>query len=59
MECCVEVHMTAHTLTHDARRRIASRSGLVQLGWPHFWLLAGILAGMLGLVALVFFARLS
>ena len=51
--------MTAHTLTHDARRRTESRGGLVQLGWPHFWLLAGILAGMLGLVALVFFARLS
>lgn len=51
--------MTAHSLTHhDARRRRASGTGLVQLGWPHFWLLAGILAGMLGLVALVFFARL-
>jgi hypothetical protein len=30
--------------------------GLTRLGWPHFWLLSGILGGMLGLVALVFFA---
>jgi hypothetical protein len=31
---------------------------LLQLGWPHFWLLIGILGGMLALVALVFFAHL-
>jgi hypothetical protein len=55
--------MTAHSLTQGGGRRSparsARRSGLLQLGWPHFWLLTGILAGMLALVALVFFARLS
>ena len=52
--------MTPHTLVHDeARRPLArrsSRSMLVQLGWPHFWLLTSILGGMLALVALVGFA---
>jgi hypothetical protein len=49
--------MTAHTLVREEVRRRASRT-LVQLGWPQFWLLGAILAGMLGLVALVFFAGL-
>jgi hypothetical protein len=31
---------------------------LLRLGWPHFWLLAGILGGMVALVTLVFFAYL-
>jgi hypothetical protein len=54
--------VTAHSLTHlEAQKppvRRAGRNGLVGLGWPHFWLLAGILGGMLALVALVFFAAL-
>jgi hypothetical protein len=54
--------MTTHSLTHgEARKspvRRAGRNGLLQLGWPHFWLLAAILGGMLALVALVFFADL-
>jgi hypothetical protein len=54
--------MAAHSLTHQealkARGRSARRNGLVGLGWPHFWLLAAILGGMLALVALVFFAAL-
>ena len=53
--------MTAHSLTHQESRQSrlhrASRNGLLQLGWFHFWLLAAILGGMLALVALVFFAR--
>ena len=52
--------MAAHSLTHQeavkSTARSARRNGLVGLGWPHFWLLAGILGGMLALVALVFFA---
>jgi hypothetical protein len=52
--------VSAHGLTHqEARRpaaRQASRNGLLQLGWPHYWMLTGILGGMLALVALVFFA---
>jgi hypothetical protein len=36
-----------------------SRNGLVQLGWPHFWLLAGVLGGTLALVALVFFISIA
>jgi hypothetical protein len=36
-----------------------SGNGLVALGQPQFWLLSGILAFMLALVALIFFAYLS
>jgi hypothetical protein len=50
--------MTAHSLIHQDRVRRANRNGLLKLGWLHFWLLSAILAGMLGLVALVFFAAL-
>ena len=54
--------MAAHSLTHQealkAPARSVRRNGLVGLGWPHFWLLAAILGGMLALVALVFFAAL-
>ena len=55
--------MTAHSLTHQeaarppARRSV--RNGLVRLGWPHFWLLAAVLGGMLALVGLVFFIALA
>lgn len=35
------------------------RNGLLQLGWPHFWLLIGILGGMLALAAVVMSAYLS
>lgn len=30
------------------------RNPITQLGWPHYWLLAAILGGLLALVALVF-----
>ena len=50
--------VSSHTLVHDEARRPARRSGggLVQLGWPQFWLLTSILGGMLALVGLVGFA---
>ncbi len=51
--------MTAHTLVDERARRRTARNGLSQLGWPHFWLLSGILAGILALVAMVFFVSLS
>ena len=38
----------------SSRRPPVRRNGLVQLGWPHFWLLGGILGGMLSLVGLIF-----
>jgi hypothetical protein len=53
--------MTAHGLTQKGWRRPAdhgTRNGLVQLGWLHFWLLIGILGGMLGLAVLVSVAYL-
>jgi hypothetical protein len=55
--------MTVHGLTDErtsARppRRAVRQNGLVQLGWPHFWLLAGVLGGTLALVALVFFVSI-
>lgn len=46
--------MSAPTLVHEERRRRVVARQLFQLGWPYFWLLSGILAGILGLVALVF-----
>lgn len=53
----------AHGLTHEEARRPpvrrVTRNGLLQLGWPHYWMLTGILGGMLALVALVFFAALA
>ena len=55
--------MTAHGLTQKGWRRPPAHRGtrneVLQLGWSHFWLLISILGGILGLVALVFFAYLS
>lgn len=51
--------MTAHTLAHERARRRTSGKALFQLGWAQFWLLAGILAGILGLVALVLLGYLA
>lgn len=34
-------------------------NGPLRLGWPQFWLLIGILGGMLALVAFVFLAMAS
>lgn len=49
--------MTARTVTAETLRRPrANGTSILKLGWLHFWLLATILGGMLGLVALVFFA---
>ena len=48
--------MTAHGLVGAEGRRV---SDLRQLGWAHFWLLSGILGGMLALVFFVFFVYLS
>jgi hypothetical protein len=47
--------MAAHTLVHEEEPRHVSRGRLFQLGWPSFWLLGSILAGMLALVGLLFF----
>jgi hypothetical protein len=38
-------------------RQPVRRNGILQLGQPHFWLLAGILGFTLSLVVLVFFAH--
>ena len=50
--------MSLHTLVHDEARRPPvrriRRSSILQLGWLHFWMLAGILGGILALVAMVF-----
>lgn len=49
--------MTAHSLAHEGTRRSPARrgrrNGLLQLGWFHFWLLIGILGGMLGLAGVI------
>jgi hypothetical protein len=56
--------MTVHSLSEKGSRRPLANSGtrngvLLQLGWSHFWLLIGILGGLLGLVVLMFFADRS
>ena len=51
--------MASHALTREDRQSRAGDNRLVRLGWPHFWVLAGILGGMLALVALVFVIALS
>ena len=55
--------MSADGLTQKGWRRPpahrGTRNAVLHLGWPHFWLLIGILGGMLGLVGLVFFVHLS
>jgi hypothetical protein len=56
--------MTVHGLADERARpwpprAAVRRNGLVQLGWPHFWLLAGVLGGTLALVALVFFISIA
>ena len=40
------------------RRPPVRRNGLVQLGWAHFWLFAGILGGLLFLAVPVIFLYL-
>jgi hypothetical protein len=54
--------VAAHTLIHDEARRNSlrrtRRDGLLQLGWLHFWMLTGILGGMLALVAMVFLIQI-
>lgn len=47
--------MTPHTLTTDRRppARVSKLNGVVELGWPHFWLLSGILGGFLALAVLI------
>lgn len=55
--------MTAHSLAHESARRSPARrgrrNGLLQLGWFHFWLLIGILGGMLGLAGVIIVASLA
>ena len=49
--------MTAHHLIHTEWRVPPAYRGNgagFRLGWPQFWLLIGILGGMLGLVAVTF-----
>jgi len=50
--------VASHALTHEEARRShvrpGRRNGLLQLGWPHYWLLVGVLGGILSLVAMVF-----
>lgn len=51
--------MTTHTLVHEGESRRVSRGRLFQLGWPSFWLVGGILAGMLALIGFVFFGLIG
>ena len=61
--CPAEVHMPPRISIHDQGRSSRvdqmSRNGLLQLGWPHFWLFSSILAGILAIAIVVIFAHLS
>ena len=51
--------MALHALTEGRRPNRAVRTtGLHHLGWGHFWLLIGILGGMLALGILILFTAL-
>lgn len=53
--------MAYEVLTEPVRKghpRGMMRRGVVQLGQPHFWLLAGVLGFMIALVVLVVFTQL-
>lgn len=49
--------MASHALTPEEAGRSSSRRParrtVVQLGWPHYWLLTATLGGLLGLIAMV------
>lgn len=42
-----------------AERTPVRRNSVMLLGWTHFWLLGGTLAGILGLIWMVFLIHLS
>ena len=46
--------MASRALARNHRVSRAAENRLVRLGWPHFWVLGGILGGMLALVLFVF-----
>ncbi len=53
--------MTAHLLSHREEHESRARhpDGLIHLRWSDFWLLIGVLGGMLALVAFLFLAYLA
>lgn len=48
------MHAHGDVLSNRQPRRVVRTNGVLQLGWPHFWLLTAILAGMFALIGLVF-----
>jgi hypothetical protein len=51
--------MAYQILTNLARPRTpVRRNGLLQLGAPHFWLLAGVLGFMIAIIVIVIFAQI-
>lgn len=50
--------MASHVLLRDNGRPHRGQTRLIRLGWRDFWLLGGILAGMLALVLMIFFILL-
>ena len=51
--------MAYQVLTNLGRSRSPlRRNGILQLGQPHFWLLAGVLGFMIAIIVLVIFAQI-
>lgn len=48
------MHAHGYVQANRQPRRVVRRNGLLQLGWPHFSLLAAVLGGVLSLIALLF-----
>ena len=57
--CAVATKSFLSEGNHLSHRRPLRRNGLVQLGWLHFWLLAGILGGMVSLVGAIVLALVA
>jgi hypothetical protein len=51
--------MTSYVLRPDGERRRVGTSPVLRLGLFHYWLLVGVLGGMIALVLLVFLAQLQ
>jgi hypothetical protein len=51
--------MSAQLLVHPDKRRVRRRDDLFRLDWREYWLLIGILGGLLALVGVIFLASSS
>lgn len=51
--------MTAHLLVHPEKQPVRRAHDQFRLGWREYWLLVGILGGIVALAAVIFLASFS